>query len=180
MNVQTVVIPKEEALEKLTEFRNIAVSQRRAEDADFRRLYKMASKGHAIIDVQAAFHTTGLNEKNQPLLAMARADWQICYFHRWQRRFSGSRRYRSNGFRIPNNAWNWNLGRGDLETPVPFLPPTLRPTDSLTNYWILFEVKDWQEYSADPFLLKRVSGWLYAVIGEWELTDLERSLLSGR
>ena len=181
MDVQTIVISKEQAIEKLTEFRNINKTQRRAEDVEFRRLYRMAEKGYPIIDVGNAFRETGLSEKRQPLLAMARADWQTCWFHRYERRFANSRRYyKANSFRLPNNVWNWeNVAWGDISVDVPFIPPAIRPTDEISGYWILFEVKNWTEYPADPFLLKKVSGWLYAVIGEWDLTDLERSLLSG-
>ena len=179
MNVSTIVSPKEQAIEKLTEYRQIQKNQRRTEDVDFRRLYRMAEKGYPIIDVQAAFQSTGLNGFNQPKLAMARADWKECHFWRFERRFSNSRRYKSNSFRIPNNAWNWEKVQGNLFVDVPFIPPAIRPTDDISGYWILFEVLNWKEYPADPFLLKKVSGWLYAVIGEWELTELERALLSG-
>lgn len=183
MDVTTITIPKEEAIEKLQEYRNIAVSKRRDEDADFRRMFRAASKGYPLIDVSRAFQSTGLNEKGQPKLAMARADWEICWWHRWDRRFSNSRRYyKANSFRVPEIAWDWNraVQNGDLSVPVPFVPPAIRPEGDMNKFWILFEVQNWTEYPADPFLLQRVSGWLYAVIGEWELTELERSLLSGR
>ena len=108
MKVSTIVIPKETALEKLAEFHNISKVARRAEDVDFRRLYKMAAE-YPILDVSLAFRETGLNEKGQPRLAMARADWKECHYHRYDRRFSNSvRYYKANSFRIPNNAWDWD------------------------------------------------------------------------
>lgn len=180
MDVNTITIDKEEALEKLQEYRNIAKSKRREEDVDFRRMFRAAAKGYPLIDVSMAFQQTGLNEKNQPRLAMARADWENCHFWRYDKRFCYSARYKTNSFRIPEKAWDWNKAQSNLVTPVPFIPPKLRPDGNISNYWILFEVQDWKSYPADPFLLQQVSGWLYSVIGEWELTDLERSLLSNR
>jgi len=35
------------------------------------------------------------------------------------------------------------------------------------------------EYPRDPLLLKQISGWIFAIMGEWDLTELEQKLLSG-
>jgi hypothetical protein len=64
-----------------------------------------------------------------------------------------------------------------LKSAVPHIPANLRPKFKLNNYHILFEVQNWEEYPVDPFLLKRVVGNLFIVIAEWELTELEASLL---
>lgn len=179
-DVSTIVIPKENAIEKLAEYRNIQKSARREEDVDFRRLYRMAEKGYPIIDLVGAFKSTGLNEKNQPRLAMARADWETCFFWRWEMRYCMSARYRTNSFRIPDGVWGKELNYNNLSSPVPHIPPKIRPKDEISGYWILFEVQDWTEYPADPYLLKKITGYLYAVVGEWDLTDLERALLGNR
>jgi hypothetical protein len=63
--------------------------------------------------------------------------------------------------------------------PVPFMPPSVRPKRWLSTYHILFEVERWNTYPADPFLLKHITGWLFVVHAEWDLTELERQLLSG-
>lgn len=62
---------------------------------------------------------------------------------------------------------------------VPLIPPNLRPKDSLENYHILWDVQgSWfNEPPKDPFLLKHIDGDLFAVIAEWDLTDLEISVL---
>jgi hypothetical protein len=33
-----------------------------------------------------------------------------------------------------------------------------------------FEVKDWQDYPVDPFLMRRISGMLFIIEAEWELS----------
>lgn len=181
MDVQTVVIDPEIALTKLREFRSVAVANRRKEDNAFRRLYRSASKGNPILDVLSAFKATGLNEKGQPKLAIARANWKEVFYNTYWNQFQEHRwvkRGKVHAIPMPNGIFDGRAKGKDLVSTVPFIPPTLRPKTDLENYHILFEVKDWEEYPADPFLLKQISGWLFVVVGEWELTDLERSLLS--
>jgi hypothetical protein len=182
MNVQTITVAPEYAIAKLKEFRGVAIENRRKEDADFRRLYRAASKGKPILDVAIALKSTGLSENGYPKLAIARADWKMVYFRKWYRGFSSKQYGRNNhsntifppGGTYPEDA----LTNHDLMSPVPFIPPLLRPKDDLEKYYILFEAQDWKEYPADPFLLKQITGWLFVVEAEWELTELERSLLN--
>lgn len=52
---------------------------------------------------------------------------------------------------------------------------------SLSDHYTLWEVEKWEDrdpvhVNRDPYLLKPLGGPFYAVVGEWELTDLERSL----
>lgn len=182
MNVSTVVIPEEVAIEKLNQFRNVAKENRKAEDAELRRMYRAAKSGQPIIDVSNAFRETGLNEKGQPKLAIAKADWQVVSFSRWRCMFfTGNGLYKADCYQLPKDVWNWdNVNRDSLRTNVPYIPPNLRPKDDLSKYHILFEVQSWEEYAADPFLLKHITGYLFSVVAEWELTDLERALLKGR
>jgi len=186
LNLNTITIPKEVALEKLAEYRQVAIQNRRAEDIDFRRLYRAAKSGRPILDVAAALKETGVNEKAHPLLALARAHWTTVYYSSWHKTFScvedWHRRSKQKDICLPKEI-GWPIGTRlvssvSLKTAVPFIPPAIRPQDNLEKYHILFEVPNWEEYSADPFLLKHIAGWLFMVCGEWELTDLERSLLT--
>jgi hypothetical protein len=182
MNVQTIVVPQEVAEEKLSEYKTILKTQRRAEDADMRRMYRAATKGKPIIDVSAAWRSTGLKD-GYPRLALARANWSECFFSKWHKEFRDSRRNmraHEHYIRVPNDAWDWNTVKSnEVGTAVPFMPPSVRPRRWLSSYHILFEVEKWTEYPADPFLLKQITGWLFVVEAEWELTELERSLLNG-
>lgn len=178
MNVQPVVIDPELAVAKLKEYRNIEIQNRRKEDVDFRRLYRAAASGKPILDVAAAFQQTGLSEKGHPRLALAQAGWDVVYWRHYYDAFScippNYRTRKENLIKPP--LVDWRHVR-DLRTPVPHVPPALRPKDGIDKYYILFEVPDWTTYSHDPFLLRRVTGWLFMVCGEWELTPLEVSLL---
>src|SRR5207253_8584714 len=60
---------------------------------------------------------------------------------------------------------------------VPIIPPHLRPADALSNYYILSEAHWSPEPPRDPFLLKRIDGFLFAVLAAWDLTEIERAVL---
>lgn len=182
--VSTIVVPQDVAEQKITEYKTILKAQRRAEDVEMRRMYKAAMKGKPIIDVSAAWKATGLQD-GYPRLALARADWSECHFsrsHRWfaSLRHDYRRHAKENYLHLPQDVWDWNLVKmADVFSPVPFMPPSVRPKRWLSSYHILFEVEQWTEYPADPFLLKHITGWLFVVEAEWDLTELERSLLAG-
>jgi hypothetical protein len=44
---------------------------------------------------------------------------------------------------------------------------------------ILWEA-EWQHVPSDPLLLRHITGPLYAVLASWDLTELERAVLSRR
>lgn len=180
MDVPTIVIPKEIALEKLQEYSHIQTDKRLKEDTELRRLYKWATE-YPLIDVAQALKETGLRENFHPKLALAKADWAVCHYSYYDNAYSSSGRYYTKKYaiKLPQGTYHRHGNWLNLNVDVPHIPPHLRPDDSLEKYHILFEVKEWNVYPTDPFLLKQISGWMFAVIGEWDLTELEQKLLSG-
>jgi hypothetical protein len=183
MNVQTISVSADDALQKLEEYKLALKSERREQDVVLRKAYKLATK-YRLINVANALKETGLNEKGQPYLALARADWDEVHFTfpAWRfnvRCFSHDPRPYDNYVKyiLPDETFGDDLTRNRLKSPVPYIPPAVRPSFKLENYHILFEVKNWEEYPADPYLLKHVHGWIYAVIAEWELSPLEMMIL---
>ena len=77
---------------------------------------------------------------------------------------------------LSNNILPTSEIKGDLagEILVPLVPPTLRQSDH-GDLVILFEVGEWKHAtpSRDPYLLKHLVGDYYAVLGSWNVTDLE-------
>jgi hypothetical protein len=69
---------------------------------------------------------------------------------------------------------------------IPMIPADVRPRDALENCYVLWEVEHWADRpiratpDRDPYLLKHLAGDLYAVIAEWDLTELERAIMQGR
>lgn len=199
MNVDTVTIPRETAARKVADIKALTKSQRTEEDDALLSLYTSIAKHNArVITLGAAFRQTGLNELGQPKLAIARGDWGHVIFSQhgesrtewnpkyraWYRsgKFSeaGLPTTRASAVRLrPNVFPEFELPKL-LRTTVPHVPADVRPKFHLRNYHILFEVDKWtEEMPVDPFLLKHVMGDTYAVLAEWELTDLEASILGG-
>ena len=203
MNVNTLVITKEQAEAKLDQYKSIVEKRRVAEDDHLQSLYASISKGARVLNLAAAFKQTGLNEKHQPKLAIARADWPDvhCFRNpslpgwrstsltvgfgpkpRWNSEATAQNIVLPNGtfpdlaqIASPERVWRrWD----SLKSAVPHIPPECRPKFGLHNYHILFEVEEWQTYPVDPFLLRRISGMLFVVEAEWDLTPLEAELLA--
>lgn len=194
MNVNTILITQDEAEQKLESYRSLKQRQRTTEDDLLQSLYQRIRAGGRVLNLVEVFKQTGLNDQGQPRLAIARADWgQVHFTPRVD--FSGNwwisgaggfgfntrwnNRATRQGVVLPSGTFDdKKLIRNSLRSPVPHVPPEFRPPFALSNYHILFEVKEWQAYPVDPFLLKRISGYLYVVMAEWELTELEAMVLS--
>ncbi len=81
MNVPLIEVTKTESLRKLEEYKSLNQSQKTREDERLEALYRAVSKGARVINVANAFKVSGLNEKGQPKLALARADQKTIWFH---------------------------------------------------------------------------------------------------
>ncbi len=198
MNVTTLTVSADEAQHKLDQYRSVIGKRRLKEDDKLESLCNSISKGARVLNLAAAFKQAGLNERGEPKLAIARADWPNVYFRpraaigigwdSWSTIDGAggfSPRSQWNRLAVAQNVWlpegtfdNAVLTRNRLESPVPHIPPALRPRFSLHNYHILFEVQEWKAYPLDPFLLRRISGMLFVVEAEWDLTPLEAELLA--
>lgn len=198
MNVSTLTISATEARAKLDQYRSITGKRRLKEDDKLESLYAAISKGARVLNLHAAFKQTGLNERGEPKLAIARADWRDVHFRPRAAvgvDYSSWSTINGAGGFSPNSHWNHlavtrnivlpegtfndkDLTHRGLESPVPHVPPALRPKLGLHNYHILFEVQEWKAYPLDPFLLRRISGMLFIVEAEWDLTPLEAELLA--
>ncbi len=164
--------------------------------------YYHAKKGRKVIDIYQAMQSAGLDKDGWPNLAICRADGkEACYqrrakggglFHHvdlnhWQTR-GGNR----NSVFIPKETF-MDLPITHYETHsanhryaiVPTIPAVHYPDGQLERYYILWEVEKWHEKTTipvppvDPFLLKRLSRNLFAVLAEWDLTELERAVIRG-
>jgi hypothetical protein len=68
----------------------------------------------------------------------------------------------------------WHVHRA----PVPLIPPQFRPADAYANYHVLWEVETWTRIAPkDPLLLRRVTGQIYVIVAQWNLTELERLIM---
>lgn len=76
----------------------------------------------------------------------------------------------------------WAIPKAQIRTKVPIIPAQLMPEGKLTEYYILWEVDEWEDLpkTEDPLLLKRITENLFVILAAWDVTDLEQSIISGR
>ena len=200
--VKITEVTREHAMRQLNGLRGLSKRQFLEEDKALKETYEAVKGGAKILNVLDAFKATGLNEKGQPNLAIARADWKKVFFHpcasferhggNWRGwrtfwgggGFSNGQQWNGDGvkanFTVPGQTFNTNaLTSRTLEAKVPYVPAEHRPKLHLRNYHILFEAEWTKTYPIDPILLQRVKGDVFIVLAEWDLTEFERMVLSG-
>lgn len=200
MNVTTITAPVDEAKAKLAEYRAALKKRYDKTDEALAKTYAQLAKGNMIVNVRDAIVGAGVDELHRPKMAIARADAT----HVWYQRSIGtarrgtwtqvaaffsdnSKRNVANSFELPRGAFLncpeecSRVTHTRIRAMVPLIPPQFRPPHSLSNYHMLWDVEGaWEnEPPVDPFLIKRISGDLFAVLAVWDLTELERGVLKG-
>lgn len=204
MNVPTIEMPAEQARAKLKAYRRQLHKRADEEYSAAAAGYQALADGHRLINLQDVFRNVPFDDQERPRMAIARADRKQVRFH-WASRSTRASfdTEAQSPTRGPANQWptlvRWvDLGRthdGDTYwgiegfALVPMVPADVRDQVgrcNLRNLFVLWEVEQWADRSIrpqpdrDPYLLKHVGGDLYAVLAEWDLTDLERAVMAGR
>lgn len=163
--------------------------------------YKALGKGIPLIDLDDAIASGGFDAQGRPRIAICAAHRKIVEFE-WRNASQALFRPSDTG----NSQWRTiekeqrlvmlkrpasALAKQGEYGPiyysgyarVPLVPADVRPnTGSEDDWYILWEVEQWKSRNEvipdrDPYLLKHLGGSLYAVLAEWDLTDLERSVM---
>ena len=160
------------------------------EEGQLRDGYKAMARGQQLISLSAAMNAAGVDDQGLPRLAICRSDAKWVYTHGVAR--DGGAVFRMDKVtedRDPTRRVK--VGPGTFARPrrvtwqtwaamVPSIPAPLRPSRRLSDYFTLWDV-DWHLVPPeDPALLQHVGGDLYAVVAVWDLTPLERAVLSNR
>ena len=77
---------------------------------------------------------------------------------------------------------DWNIANQKMRSKVPIIPSNLMPEGDLKGYYILWEVDAWENLPPkkdDPILLKRITENLFVILGAWDVTELEQSIING-
>jgi hypothetical protein len=194
MNLSTIEVSPEEAEAKLAEYSKVLAGERSVEDEAIAQAYRAAKRGLRIIRLSEVIAAGGFDATGLPRLAIARALWPECHV-RWYS-LGGVE-----GLRFGDTSWPDERGalvgrhavhvavseppsssrRGGV-APVPLVPPRYRPRrPRLANCHILWEVEGWTpEPAKDPALVRHIRGDLWAVLAVWDLTELERAVLTQR
>lgn len=195
MQLSTLEISPDEARERLAEYEGLIADERTAEDKAIAMGYRAAARGLPLIQLSTTVAAGGYTEEGLPKIAVVRATAKEC-FVRWE--YPGDVVYADRD--------DWRVNRGALvgkssvrvtvanrperrrsswhaaSTIVPIIPPRHRPRlRRLGGFHILWEVEEWTRIPpVDPALIRHVRGDLWAVLATWDLTDLERYVLSQR
>ena len=199
VKVPKISMPEEQAKEEWKKY-NLLLKTKKDKYLKIMKdaMYHM-KKGRELIDVYLIAKKFGLNKKGLPRIAISRADIPEVYF---RKRDSGTGR-----FEMDNNRWGSDSYKDDVEfsqdtygvhwerqnegsswikkervkTKVPRVPIEIMPDGKLENYYVLWEVKEWEDIppAKDPLLLKRISQNLFVILGSWDVTPLEQSIMRG-
>lgn len=202
MDVTKITMSKEEAEVAYKEYLEVVKVRKEKQYEDLKKVYRAISKGYKVIDIFDAFKRTS-SENNQPKLAIVRADSRQAFF---QKELGGAgvfsdgnlsdwnRQEKVSDVRLPGETFsewemedeargraNWNIKERNIVTNVPLIPGHLLPEGKLENYYILFEVEEWNSVATtvDPYLLKRINANTFIVLAEWDVTDVEAVVMRG-
>jgi hypothetical protein len=202
MQLDGLVLDKEDAAVRLREYEGMVKAERTIEDEAIAAGYRAASRGMPVINLPEVIAAGGFFENGLPKLAVARANTKVC-------RVEINRHWKKIGFcgQLDDPRWwprnpeakvgkDWvnlkvpsmaepTFDRSQLtagKTIVPMIPPKFRPTlRRLAGFHILWEVERWEKVPpVDPALIRHIRGDLWSVHAVWDLTPLERSVLSAR
>ncbi len=204
--VAKILVPREQAKEEWKKYCEL-LNKRKNKHYEHLKILKKtmyyAKQGKQFIDVYEVMNKAGLSSKNEPRLAIARADLTQIQFQKGDTgtgRFNMSWGWNEKSWKddvgLPQKTFkvdwerllkedgtpDWEIKDKELITKVPVVPADLMPEGDLKNHYILWEVKGWEKLPEpkDPLLLKRISENIFVILGVWDLTELERAIISGR
>lgn len=187
MKVEQLAIDREKARELWQKYQSHRVHQTPS-DAEIAAIYKRIAQGKTVIRALESIRNAGVDENGLPKLAICRADMTLCYYktRRDEVQF-GEGRWWNHQNKIARNSktvpMDWPGTKeldGTYQATVPLIPVHLRPRRGLANYHILWEAEWTKRYPVDPYLLRRFGGDAWLVVAAWDLTDVERAVMSSR
>ncbi len=196
--IQKITMPKDQAKEAWKKYCEVLKKRKEKFLQIMKDAHYQMKEGRELIDIYKVMKKTGLNENNEPRLAIARADIKEVFFEKLDSGtgvFAMEQGWHRSGWKtdvhLPQNIFKihwereekdkWRIEKKTIKTRVPIVPIELLPDGDLSNYYILWEASEWEELpeTKDPILLKRISENLFAILGAWDLTELEQSVIGG-
>lgn len=196
MDLASLDISRDEARAKLAEYEQVLWQDRTAEDEAIAAGYRAAARGLPVISLQRVIAAGGFHASGLPRLAVIGAEATECYA-RWD---GSALVYADRDDHLANRGAL--VGAHSVRVPVvaddlpgdyhrqwqrgvsmvPLIPPRHRPKPRrLRHCHILWEVEVWARVAPrDPALLRHIRGDLWAVWACWDLTELERLVLTQR
>jgi hypothetical protein len=190
VNLTRIEIPEEEAKARLKEYEEALKQERTAEDEAMASAYRAAAKGLPIIRLSQCIQAGGFFDTGLPRIAVMRTDAERCFVRvrHDELIYCDSDHFDNRGalvgahsVRVPVEGMSSHWARAS--TIVPSVPPRHRPSTrwARRRFHVLWEVEEWTPVPPrDPALIRHIRGDLWAVLATWDLTELERAVLSAR
>jgi len=185
MDVQKLEMDKEQARDLYKAYLDNR-GQMTTNDRAIAAIYKRIAQGKLVVRALASIIAAGLGADKLPKLAIMRADLPKvqCTSQRDEVTFNGVNRQgrissyaKTRKFTLPMPGASWDTGRRVAD--VPLIPVHLRPKKALDKYHVLWEA-DWNQYPVDPYLLRRFGEDAWLVVAAWDLTPIERAVMSSK
>lgn len=189
MQVEKLAIEPEKARELFERYQEHREGYTDA-DREIASIYKQIAAGRTVIRALESIRAAGCDAQGLPKLAICPAHMTECWYRpmlcgspegrvEFGKR-SPDRRERKGVVRmpwpnVPRPSGNWLHC-----AQVPLIPVHLRPKHALHNYHILWEAEWTKRYPVDPYLLRRFGGDAWLVLAAWDLTEVERAVMSQR
>ena len=198
IKIPKISMPEDQAKEEWKKY-NLVLKTRKEKYIKVMKdaMYHM-KQGKELIDVFVITKKFGLNKKGLPRIAISRADIPELFFKKRDKgsgRFEMEEGWNRSGWNtdveLPQETYDihwersekstWSIKNEIVKIKVPRVPIELMPDGDLKNYYILWEVKEWEDIppAKDPLLLKRISQNLFVILGAWDVTPLEQSIMRG-
>jgi len=161
-------------------------------DAEIAAIYKRIAQGKTVIRALESIRAAGLGADGCPKLAIAPAHMTSAWWRMSRDSCTFGKRSPNTRDRLEVVRMDWpgveaehrrivgQQRRWEFEATVPIIPVHLRPKRGLQNYHILWEAEWTKRYPVDPYLLRRFGGDAWLVVAAWDLTDVERAVMSSR
>ena len=171
MDVQHLSITNEQATEHISKY-----SRHNSKEAKYIvTAARAVIEGKVVIDAHDVIRKC-LDDNGIPKIAICPIDLKVVHLYVW----SG---FRTSNFQSTDGWWTFYLPMvgGDKQhyrAPVPIVPPNIQHHK---NDYVLFEVTWDRVPDGDPILLSRLDNTtLFIVKAQWDMTELEAKVLSGR
>jgi hypothetical protein len=161
-----------------------------------RKIYNEVKNGKIVIDIRTVIRNGGMHPVwvSLPRVAICEVNIPIVECVSYE---TGHVKY---CWKRPDHSWNdtildcgmilsgiepkRNGWRFTGETTVPVLPPELVKKTSTYKgehlWYVLWEVSRWEKViHHDPYLLRKLTQFMYVVEDQWDLTELEIAMIKG-
>ena len=200
MHTELIKVPREQAALLYRKYKE-HVAYSKPIDWEIQRCYQLLASGKVIIRAIESIKQAGLNREFLPKLAIAPATAAACHLRRYRdgriimspdnkfwRHEKRNIHCGEETFAFPEQCFaplTWDStrreGYTDHKAIMPIIPIHLRPKRGLENYHVLWEAEWKRVVPVDPFLLRRIGqSDLWVVVAHWDLSEVERAVLSTR